>query len=328
LKKKPWLWLLVPCFNLSMFWNAARLVSMHSIDVIHAHWIRPQGLVAVLCAKLLRKDLRVVITSHGADIFGLRFGGKLKRWVLNRARALTVVSAAMEAEVRRLGVRDGLPVRVIPMGIDTFLFHPEKKSESLRTEYSICGPFLLFVGRLTEKKGVKYLLDALPLIVEQHPSAKLLIIGDGEEREDLIRQASALGIAEHNLLFLGPMSNRQLAKFYATADVFVGPSVTTAGGDREGFGLVFAEALASGCTVVASDQPAISDLVLPGKTGLVVRQRDSDEIAQAALCLLGNPTLMNRLRKDGRSYVSQNFEWDRIAKSYSHLLKAEAERRD
>jgi glycosyltransferase involved in cell wall biosynthesis len=321
LKRKPWLWLVVPFFIISQFLCAMRIIREYSIDVIHAHWILPQGLLAVICGKLLPRKVRIVVTSHGADVYGLAFMGPLKRWVMRQSAAITVVSRALLREVNRIGIPDSLRVRVISMGIDTSLFHPDRRSNAVRMDYAIDGPFILFVGRLTAKKGLTYLLSALPQVLSRCPTAKLIIVGDGEEREDLVRQAARLGLTDRNILFLGPMSHSDLAWLYATADVFVGPSITTDDGDREGFGLVFVEALASGCAVVATDLPAMSDIIADGLTGLVVPQRDSHALAEAVSLLLADPEMRQRIGHRGRDYVCRHFDWNIIAEKYLSALR-------
>jgi glycosyltransferase involved in cell wall biosynthesis len=322
LRKKPWLWLLVPLFVLSQFLATIRIIRRHSIRTVHAHWILPQGLLAVLCKLLLNPNLRVVITSHGADIYGLRRLDGLKKWILNRADAVTVVSWAIRDRITQIGVRESLPIHTIPMGVDLSLFHPNRRDDSLKGELSISGPFLLYVGRLSEKKGLAYLLKALPEVIRSHPQAKLVIVGDGEERNNMTRLARELGLTNENLVFVGSLSNTLLPQFYATADLFIGPSVSAAGGDQEGFGLVFVEAMGCGCPVIVTDLPAISDIVIDGVTGLVVPQKDSAALARAILMLLADPNMREKLGREGKDYVFPRFDWELIGNKYLDVLKS------
>lgn len=322
LKMKPWLWLAVPFFFLSQVLHAVRLVKAHSIGVIHAHWIIPQGLTAVLCRLFTGRDLRILVTAHGTDVFGLGRLTFLKRWILNRASVLTVASHAILDRVQEWRLRPALPIKVLPMGIDLTLFHPAMRDESLRQQFSINGPFLLFVGRLTEVKGLHYLLQAMPEIVREYPDVKLLIIGDGEERNHLQRLAGTLGLLRAHAVFVGALPHKELPRYMATADILIGPSISANGGLQEGFGLVFAEAMACQCAVVSSDLKGISDIVRAGKTGLAVREKDPGEIARAVFQLLDNPDMARTLMDNGRNYVSQKFGWDCITDAYSRLLGA------
>lgn len=257
LKKNKFNWFLVPFFLIGSFFAFASLYRLIKPSSVHAHWIIPQGLVVAVYKTLFGMKARFVITSHGGDIFGLKKLNFLKKWVLSKADHLTVVSNAIKKEVSTLKVN--VPTSVIPMGVDSEKFHPSKRDLSLKKKYGIKGPFLLFVGRLTEKKGVRYLISAMPAVVKKHPLAKLLIVGSGELEKELKELTASLRMNDH-IVFVGAVVNAQLPVFYATADVFVAPSIIASNGDREGFGLVFVEAGMSGCTVVASDTPAVKDI--------------------------------------------------------------------
>lgn len=172
-----------------------------------------------------------------------------------------------------------------------------------------------------KKKGVKYLIEAMPKIVEKFPKAKLLIVGDGEEKNNLLRQAKETGLLGKNIIFTGAINNSELPKYYATADIFVGPSIVAKGGDTEGFGLVFVEAIGSGCIAIGTDLPAISDIIVDGKTGFIVKQRNSKDIAEKIIYLLKNKKQFNKIKKDGRKYVLNKFDWNVIDNKYIEVLK-------
>lgn len=152
LKKNKFLWLQVPFFVLSEFVSIRRICKKEKIDTIHAHWILPQGFLAILYKKIFNKKVKVVITTHGGDIFGAKFANPVKKWVVNNCSGLTVVSNAIKKEVEKLGVRKDVRIEVISMGVDLSKFNPSNHSKSIKKKYGINGPFLLFVGRLSEKK--------------------------------------------------------------------------------------------------------------------------------------------------------------------------------
>ncbi|QKQ26226.1 glycosyltransferase [Candidatus Reidiella endopervernicosa] len=186
-------------FILAELFAVRRLVKK-KINVIHAHWCIPQGFVAVAYKLLFFSKVKIICTSHGADIYGLRKYDFIKRWVLNRCDRITAVSNALKAEILALNVK--VDVKVIPMGVDLSLFNPNAKSGVLQSRYSINGPLLLYVGRLSDKKGVKYLISAMTKIVRSVPSTKLLIVGDGEELESLSDLSSDLGLS-NEIVFAG-----------------------------------------------------------------------------------------------------------------------------
>ena len=143
------------------------------------------------------------------------------------------------------------------------------------------------VGRLVEKKGVTFLLRALVLVRGKFPNIHLSIIGDGPLRQKLAQQATELGITD-NLSFHGSVIQADLPRFYSRAAIAIIPSVVADSGDQEGLGLVTVEALGCGCAVVASDLPAIRDVIDPGENGLLAEPADANSIAEKIIYLLEN----------------------------------------
>lgn len=319
LRKNKLLYFQIPFFLVAAAVAALRDIRRHDISVIHAHWILPQGLLAVLCRALLRRDLRIVCTSHGGDLFGLRRLGWLKRWVLRRADAVTMVSTALTRELDRLAAHSVRAVHVIPMGVDTTLFAPERADPAIRDRYGIRGPFILFVGRLAEKKGVGYLLAALPEVLAAHPDAKALIVGDGPMEAELRAMATELGIAA-SVVFTGALPNDVLPTYYASADIFVGPSIVASDGDREGLPVAFMEAMSSGCVVVATDLDGMDDLIDSGRSGFIVPQKDSAAITRRILDVLDNATTLADLKRTAVETTRARFDWRVIARRYGDVL--------
>ena len=309
----------VPALIVAELWAAWRLVRSGRFDAIHAHWAVPQGVVAALLKR--RAGVPVLTTTHGGDIYALRGGMPLaaKRWALQTSDSVTAVSSQLKREVVGLGV-DARRVSVVPMGVDTRRFTPEAASESLRRELAPDGPLLLFVGRLVEKKGTRYAIEAMPAILRAQPGARLVMVGDGPERRALEAQAHELGV-EDAVRFAGPAAHGDLPRLYASADVFIGPSVVERNGDTESFGLVFAEAQASGCPVIATGAGGISDVVSDGVTGTIVPQRDGAAIAAAAIGLLRDHAKRAAMGARGRDAMQEQFDQARTGAQYASLIK-------
>lgn len=309
-----WKWLLLPSFVLMQVWHAWRLVRRERIDVIHAHWLMPQGLIAALLQHLPGPVVPFVVTSHGADLFALRGRvlDKAKSFVARRAAVLTVVSSAMRDELVRIGVPPGV-VEVLPMGVDIRdRFTPDstpRKSEEL-----------LFVGRLVEKKGLHVLLDAMPAILRSRPGAWLTITGFGPEETRLREQVARLGIG-HAVRFLGPVAQESLPALYRRAAVFVAPFVESAGGDREGLGLVTIEAIACGCPVVVGDLPAVRDVLsAPEDASSRVPPGDAKALAEAVLRVLAAPATAATHALRLRERLMDRFDWSAVAKRYTETI--------
>jgi glycosyltransferase involved in cell wall biosynthesis len=313
LKQNQCRYALIPFFLLFQTLAIQKLLRRFPFDLIHAHWIIPQGVCAVFTRHLHRAGSPLLCTSHGGDLYGLNSKTMvwLKRRVLERAEAVTTVSRKMRHDVGSLGIDLG-KIHVIPMGVDLQTrFVPSVRKKKTKS--------LLFVGRVVEKKGLRFLIAALPEILEKHPDAQLRVAGDGQELSTMKKLASDIGVAGQ-VHFLGAVTNEALPGLYQTSDVVVFPSVVATGGDREGFGLVLVEALGCECAVVATDLPASRDIIQDGATALVVRQKDARQIADKVVQLLNDPELRNSLGVRGRQHVLKRFDWTAISAQYTDLI--------
>ena len=324
LKKRPLFNLLVPFFLLGELLALLKLTRKTKPDIIHAHWILPQGFIAALAQKIT--GVPYIVTTHGGDIYGMqgRLTTALKRYALHNAAHVTVVSKDIRQIIKQKFGEDIL-TEVISMGVDSQLFHPGKKAPSFRENYKISGPFLLFVGRLTEKKGARYLIEAMPAVLKNFPESKLLIIGTGELHQELILLSESLGLQD-SVIFTGAIPNNELPEYFATADIFVGPSVTATGGDTEGFGLTFVEAAMSGCIVVASDVGGISDIIEDEKTGYLVRGKSPAAIADALCTILKQTNTLADMGIAARQKMISQFDWQVIADQYAKVLNDKTRR--
>lgn len=284
--------------------------------VIIAHWIIPQGFSAICYKKIFRDNkIKIICVSHGGDIFGLRKLNFIKKWIVNNCNVINVVSKAIKSEVLKMGVRKNLLIRVISMGVDEKKFNPQQYDRKLKKRYKIKGPLLLFVGRLAEKKGVKYLIIAMKDVIRKIPEAKLLIIGTGALEEELKIFTKRLDL-EDNILFLGGIPNHRLPKYYATADIFIGPSIISEGGDREGLPVTFMEAMACGCPVIATDLSGNRDIIINGINGCFIRQKDSKDIEDKIISRLKNRWNRNKIA----DFIKNNYSWKVIVNKYLHEL--------
>jgi glycosyltransferase involved in cell wall biosynthesis len=314
LKRQPWKWLLVPGFLLMQLLAAWRLARNRPPDVIHAHWLLPQGLIA--CRLTQIASIPYLATSHGGDLFGLRscLPTALKRRVAAACAAMTVVSRAMRDEANRLGLA---PPRldVLPMGVDLrdrFLPDP---AQVRRVDE------LLFVGRLVPKKGLCHLLDALPAVLEKRPSVVLTIAGFGPEENALKAQAQRLGI-ERSVNFVGAMPQHELPALYRRAALFVAPFVRDSSGDQEGLPVVLMEAIGCGCPVIVGDVAGIHDLLGDAARDVCVAPQNTETLAAAILAILDNPSDARIRAQAIRQAVADHVDWQVIAQRYADLLKS------
>jgi glycosyltransferase involved in cell wall biosynthesis len=318
--RAPLLLLLVPGFLLAQLWATLRLLRRRRFDCLNAHWIFPQGLVGV-AARWFTPGLRLVVTVHGGDISALGSRRALRpmlRWVLGRAALTLPVSSVTEQAVR--AVCPEAPTERISMGVDATRFRAASGSSALRERFADgAGPLLLFCGRITQKKGLRHLIAALPAVRMESPAARLLVVGDGEERRALEELAASLGLGGA-VAFAGAVPNDQLPEYYAAADLCVCPSIVDARGDTEGLPVVLLEAAATGLALVASRVGGIPDLVRDGETGLLVPPEDPEALGKAILRLLGDEPLRRRLGENARALVLATFTWEQVAARYARAL--------
>ena len=305
LKKSKWNYFKIPFFMLGEFFALKKQIKENRPDVIHAHWIIPQGFIAAICKKLYGAEY--VVTSHGSDIMGLKGFTWMKRFALSNAKKVTVVSKFLKEEIKKID--SGIRVEVIPMGVDTELFNSIKRTPMIKRQYEVKGKLLLYVGRLAPEKGIDLLIDAMPEVVKEYPDIKLLVIGDGTLREDLEGRVKELKI-DQNVIFVGWVDNRDLPKYYATADVFVCPS------RREGLGLTFVEAGLCGCWLIGTNEGGISDVIQDKNNGVFVKKEDAKYLARKLIVSFS----MDQNKKS-RDFLVENFELKNISERYARVLR-------
>lgn len=308
LRQKPMRYGLIPFFILAQVIAIVRLLRRCQYDCIHAHWMIPQGLTALIARLFVKSSTPLIVTSHGSDLFSLKGAifNHLKRYVADRTTAVAVVSNSMATVMRELTI-DESKVHVIPMGVDLHKrFIPPITRQATGS--------LLFVGRFVEQKGLIYLIEALPSILAKHPKTRLRIVGGGQEKDRIKKRIAELNLC-NSIEFKGSIGNHELPDLYRTSDIVVFPSTIA-----EGFGLVLVEALGCECAAVVTDLPALKDIILDGTSALVVRQRDVAQLAQNIILLLDDTKLRQTIGKQGRAHVLQRFDWEIITNQYIDLF--------
>jgi glycosyltransferase involved in cell wall biosynthesis len=306
---------LVPFFLAGQLLATLRCLLADRPDIINAHWLLPQGLIAVLAKIVTGARVQIVCTIHGGDIFGLKGSimDALKRFALKRCSAVNVVSNAMTQAISGLGI-DHRCINVIPMGVDL-------KNKFIPGEQTKNSKSLLFVGRFAEKKGLVHLINAMPIVLDKHPDARLTIVGHGPLERAIITRIADLRL-QHAIHIAGAVENTKLPAIYQKNQIVVFPSIVADSGDTEGFGLVMVEAMGCGCAVIASDLPAIHDSIIDGSTGLLVPQKDSPALAGKIIYLLDNPEQCNTLALQARSYVLDRYDWTITAQKYTAVFNS------
>jgi phosphatidylinositol alpha-1,6-mannosyltransferase len=312
-------YLVIPFLFFFEMISVIRLVKKENIDLLYANFVLPQGFVGAIVKRFIK--IPVVINALGGDVGitnpVLRY---FVKYSLKRADHVVALTPALQNEINRLNIGP-IDVTIMPLGVYSDLFSPGFRDQNIRQKYvSNNDPLLLFVGRLVEKKGVSYLIKAFPEILKKFDQTKLLVIGDGLLANDLKRLVEELNVTD-SVYFEGDIDNKKLPQYYASADIFIGPSVIPESGDLEGQGVVFLEAMASGCCTIGTNIGGIPMSVVHEMSGLLVEQKNSQQISQAVIRILEDSKLRNRLKQEGRNHVVNNFDWQVIARRYQDLFE-------
>lgn len=295
--------LLVPFLMASLWFKLRKLSS--SFDIVHSHWLIPQGIVQSNVGKI-----PYIVTGHGGDITSLN-GFPFKRMKLKamkKSSHITVVSNKLKEFV--MESYPNSKTDVMPMGCDTSSFKHENKVDNYFNQGD--KKVVLFVGRLTKAKGVQHLIEA----VKNLDDVVLYIAGKGDMEDELRRQAEPLG---KRVVFMGPKTHEELSVIVPSADVMVVPSITGDDGWKEGFGLVIIEAMASGVPVVASNSGGIPDTITSGENGLLTKEKDSSDIASSIRKVLDDDALRNKLISNGFDTASK-YDYKQVASYYKNII--------
>ena len=282
------------------WYRVGRLYDDVPFDVIHVH--EPLMPLVPWCA-ILRARAPIVATFHANREHGHRFYASYRAFLvplMARVALRIAVSASAERTVKRYFPGD---YTVIPNGIDTARFREERRRPSSMPDDR---RHVLYVGRLEPRKGVEHLVDAMAIVQRDVPDARLVIVGDGPDREALRARTRDAHVDAH---FAGRVCDAELPLYYCAADVVCSPAV---GG--ESFGIVLLEAMAAARAVVATDIEGYRELIAGAPdTARLVTRSDPRALATEIGALLRDPSLRRRLGSVGPSFA-ERFDWTAIAR--------------
>ena len=267
-------------------------IARESPELLHAHFFN-DGLDALQIGQ--RLDIPVVTTLHGHDITKHE-NARAGRRLFDRVDCVIAVSSFIAEQALARGCPEPKLVQHY-IGIDLERFRQARHE----TEH----PSLLFVGRLVEKKGCTYLLQAMSRLRVRYPDLQLTIIGTGDLETVLRREA-----AEHqlNVTFTGTAGAAEIREHLARSWVFVAPSITAQNGDAEGLGMVFLEAQALQTPVVSFRSGGLVEAVEEDVSALLCAEKDVPGLADNIAALLDNRALRQDMGRAGRKRVEQDFD--------------------
>lgn len=262
-------------------------------------------------------NVKYIITSHGSDLHNIEQDKRLRLLTIDSLRGasqITTVSGDTRAWlIKMFGTEFSSKLRTIPGGIDINLFPAKGSTKTVDKKYKLKGKkVVLFAGRLTSQKGVKYLVKASKKI-----KGEVFIIGEGPEKKKLQQEACRLKLENiHFLGYFGRRRTKEFREFYYRSDVFVAPSIW-----QEPLGLVILEAMACQTPVVVTRKGGIPLAVKEGFNGFFVRPRNSNDLAEKINKLLVDSKLRWEMGRNARKIVEEKFTWEKIVKRFEKIYE-------
>jgi len=300
--------------NKNMTKRAVEVIDAHNeqIDLVHAHdWLVANA--AIELRKIYGKPF--ISTIHSTEQ-GRRGGisNDYQRTIHNVEAQLVheslKVICCSEYMAKHVCESFNLPkekIVIIRNGVDVSQFDVKTDLSAFRRRYAKPEEkIILYVGRLVYEKGVHVLIGGLPKVLAEIPNVKLIIVGEGGMKEELLKEAWDFGIA-HKVLFTGFVDKKTLISLYKISDVAVVPSL------YEPFGITALEAMAAQIPVIVSDTGGLAEIVEHDKTGVKVYPDNSDSVAWGILQVLKDSAYGNRLRKNAYKKLLSEFSWNKIA---------------
>lgn len=272
----------------------ATIMDQNGVVLIHAHFA-DIGNVARRLGKMV--GVPYTLTAHAFDIYMEPDTDELRK-VMNDAESVVTISDYNKNYLKgEIGVNNR--IEVIRCGIDLDKFKPQK----IRADNKIK---LLTVARLVEKKGIAYLIKAIPMMIKEVPNCELTIIGSGPLYDNLQQLVRDLDI-ERYVQFRGDVSDSELMRYYERADMFLLPCIIAENGDRDGIPVSIMEAMAMKLPVISTIVSGIPELVADGVSGILAPQKDEKAIADAVLTLCKDSELRVEMGAEGRKIVERKF---------------------
>jgi phosphatidylinositol alpha-mannosyltransferase len=276
-----------------------QILNRERFDIVHLH----EPLMPVLCLVALRHSKSVNVGTFHAyreGNFAYLAGKAVLQRFIGRLHGRIAVSGPARELVNRYFPGD---YEIIPNGIDPDYFGSENISPL--PQFMDGKLNVLFVGRMEKRKGLRYLLRSWVSITRQYPETRLIVVGEGDLREECERYVAQNRLA--NVVFVGFVTNDELRRYYRTAHIFCAPST-----GFESQGIVLLEAMAAGRPIVATSIAGYASVITDGQQGWLVPPGDSMSLAVAMGSLLGNEALRDRMGRAGLQ-TAQSYAWDKVA---------------
>ncbi len=299
--------LLYPAFALFEYFSIRRIIKAKKIDLLHSHYVFPDGLVS-----RLQPGVPGIATEHTSGFLDRLERGRmlgLYRRVYARMDHIITPSDELAEAVESLGI-PRQKITFVSNGVDTEKFSPEVPPKDIRQQYSLApeSRIVLCPRRLEPKNGIKYLVEAVPAVLQKCPDARFFIVGGSypDQLTLLQKKGRELGVQDQ-IIFTGSVPNTEMPSWYTAADVVVLPSL------KEATSIAGLEAMACGRPLVGTNVGGIPYLIDDGKTGLLVEPKDPHGLADALVRVLADDVVRSEMGVAARKKTVDQFSWIRIA---------------
>lgn len=295
-----------------------QLSQKRDYDVFHSTTLLPAGLFTSYFNSFLAHK-KFFVTIFGLDALGsfknMKTRFLIKR-VFNRSDGIVSFSNFTKKEVEKLYGLEKDKITTIYPGISVPKIDRKEVNGLMKRYVGKKNFVVLFVGRLVERKGVDDLVRAIGKMKRER--VKLLVVGEGPEKEKLTRLVMKLGL-QKKVLFAGDVPYRKIPPFYELADIFCMPSkYLKEKGDVEGLGLVFLEAQSYGIPVIGAQSGGIPEAIDDGKSGFIVPEEDPESIKEK-IRLLRNKQLYKKMSEYAPKLVKKKFSWEKCVDEHIKL---------
>ena len=304
--------------SLNLLFQSMPFLHKSAYDIIHCHF-GPYGNLAAMLRDIGAVEGKLTTVFHGYDLTSYINQNSVNCYddLFQRGDLFLPISQKWKEKLIQLGC-PATKIKVHRMGVDTkkFVLHSTKDNKKDRFD-------ILTVARLVEKKGVCYGIEAVAKLRKKIPAVHYYIAGDGPLKPELEALINHFGLNE-NVSLLGWIRQDELLNLMEKTDILIAPSVTGIENDKEGIPVVLIEAMAKGLPVLSTYHSGIPEVVIDGVNGLLVGERDSDDLAEKLLYLFLNPDKMKKMGIRGRQFIEENCDInklnDKLLKIFNKLI--------
>ena len=297
-------------------WKGVKLVKQNRYDLVNTHFAIPSGLIGVILSKLFK--IPHVLTIIGGDIYDPSKQSSphtnrilkqiIKKILIETDRVVAISTDIKKRALKYYAKRDKLDIAVIHYGLVKPIY---KKISRTELDLSNENVLIISIGRLIKRKGLQYLIQALGKLKVEN--IELLIIGDGPERDNLVKLSKKEGIS-HIVNFLGPVWGEKKYQYLSISDLFVLPTL------HEGFGIVFLEAMHCGLPIITTDNGGQTDFLTDGENGFLVPVKNVDILAERLYLMCNDSNLRQKISNTNRNGI-KNFYIETTARKYEKLFR-------